>query len=292
MWLRTARLPFLVLIPAVMLQELACVWVTHGRIDPVQAALVFVGALAALVSVNALNEYQDFRSGLDALTQRTPFSGGSGTLVEHPELAKATLLLSGVSLAVCASIGLYFLWRVGPALLPIGLLGLAVVLTYTRWLTRHPWICLIAPGLGVGPVTVLGTHVALTGEYSLCALAASVVTFFLLNNLLLLNQFPDVEADRHAGRRHVLIAVGPRVAARVYAAMTALAYVSLVASVWFGLLPRGALLALLTAGLALPAVHRVLKSAEDVPALLPAMRLNVALNVLTPALMGLGMLVI
>ncbi len=48
-------------------------------------ALVLLGALAAHGAVNALNEYADYRSGLDLRTARTPFSGGSGTLVDHPQ---------------------------------------------------------------------------------------------------------------------------------------------------------------------------------------------------------------
>ena len=50
-----------------------------------------------------------------------------------------------------------------PLLLPIGLLGLVLVVSYTPWITRHPLLCLVAPGLGFGPVMVLGTLVALTG---------------------------------------------------------------------------------------------------------------------------------
>ena len=59
------RLPFLVLPPAcVALGAGTAVW-THGRINVLYLVLAFVGALAAHISVNALNEYYDFQSGLD-----------------------------------------------------------------------------------------------------------------------------------------------------------------------------------------------------------------------------------
>ena len=96
-WLGPARLPVLALTPACLLLGLACVQWTHGQLALREAALVLFGALAAHVSVNAFNEYLDFRSGLDALTERTPFSGGSGVLPTHPELAGLTLAM--VSLA-------------------------------------------------------------------------------------------------------------------------------------------------------------------------------------------------
>ena len=46
--------------------------------------LVLIGAVSAHISVNTFNEYFDFLSGLDAKTVKTPFSGGSGALVENP----------------------------------------------------------------------------------------------------------------------------------------------------------------------------------------------------------------
>src|SRR5690606_5293656 len=115
------------------------------------ALLVLLGALAAHVAVNALNEYGDFRSGLDLRTRRTTFSGGSGTLPSHPQWLVRALLLGLGALLTCAAIGLYFLLRqpqLLASLLPLGLAGLLLVLLYTPWLTRHPWLCLFAPGLG------------------------------------------------------------------------------------------------------------------------------------------------
>lgn len=289
-WLAPARLPFLVLTPACIALGVACVQRTHSTVDWLQAALVLLGALAAHVSVNAFNEYQDFRSGLDALTQRTPFSGGSGTLPQHPELATVTLAMAVVSLGTSMAVGLYFVLLRGPALLPLGLAGTVLVLAYTRWITCHPWLCLLAPGLGFGPLMVLGTQVALTGEYSAMAAWASLVPFFLVNDLLLLNQFPDAQADRQAGRRHLLVTAGPVRAARWYATLMALAFLSLLLGVLSGGLPRGALVGMLALVLAVPTVRDVQTHAQDVPQLLGAMGRNVALNLLTPVLVALGLL--
>lgn len=289
-WLGPARLPFLVLTPACIALGLACVHSTQGTLHLLDVTLVLLGALAAHISVNAFNEYQDFRSGLDAMTTPTPFSGGSGVLPAHPELAHLTLAMAVGSLAVSMGVGIYFVALRGMALLPLGLAGMTLVLAYTQWMTRHPLLCLVAPGLGFGPLMVMGTQVALTGDYSATAAAASLVPFFLVNNLLLLNQFPDTEADRQAGRRHLLVAYGAVVAARWYAALMVLAYASLVLGVLAGLLPTGALLGLLTLALAVPTVRDVRRHALDIERLLPAMGRNVLINLLTPVLMALGML--
>lgn len=290
LWLGPARLPFLVLTPACIVLGVACVQWTQGQVNLPQALLVLLGAVAAHISVNAFNEYQDFRSGLDALTQRTPFSGGSGVLPAHPELASSTLAMAVGCLATSIGVGLYFVALRGPALLPLGVAGVALVLIYTQWITRHPLLCLMAPGLGFGPLMILGTHVALTGEYSGTAAAASLVPFFLVNNLLLLNQFPDAEADRRVGRRHLLITSGPAIAARWYAGLSILAFVSIPLGVLLGLLPAGALLGVLGLALALPTLRDVLTHALDVERLLPAMGRNVLISLLTPLLMAIGML--
>lgn len=55
---------------------------------------------------------------------------------------------------------------------------------------------------------LLGTEVVLTGAMSWQGLALSVLPFCLANNLLLLNQFPDVEADQSVGRRTLPVLLG------------------------------------------------------------------------------------
>ena len=160
------RLPFLILPPACVLLGISTAVWTQGRINPLYTILAFVGAIAAHISVNALNEYSDFRSGLDLNTRRTPFSGGSGTLPANPGMARTALIIGLVTAALASLIGIYFLVVWGPALLPVGLLGLIVILTYTDLITRYPLLCLLAPGLGFGPLMVMGTDFVLTGEYS------------------------------------------------------------------------------------------------------------------------------
>ena len=82
------RLPFLALPPVCVLLGLGSAIWTQAEINWFHFVLVLIGALAAHISVNAFNEYFDFKSGLDATTSRTPFSGGSGRLQKNPELGK------------------------------------------------------------------------------------------------------------------------------------------------------------------------------------------------------------
>lgn len=283
------RVPFLALAPACVVLGLATAVWSSGTVNPWHFILALVGGVCAHVAVNALNEYSDFRTGLDYRTQRTAFSGGSGTLPKKPELAAQALKTGVGASGIVALVGLYFLWIWGWSILPLGVLGLVVIVAYTPWLTHSPILCLIAPGIGFGPLMVVGTDFALTGQYSLTALAASLVPFFLVSDLLLLNQFPDVEADRSVGRRHLPIAVGRRASSIVYGVFLLAAYLSIVAGVALGVLPAAGLLGLATLALAAPAALGAYRRADDVAGLKPVMAINVVVNLVTPLLVALGL---
>jgi len=111
--LKTARPAFLLLTPCCLSVAVAFAIYEGIEIDLVNLALIFTGALAAHVSVNMLNEYHDYKTGLDLQTQRTAFSGGSGTLPASPELAESVLFCGLLCLVFTALIGLYFLWTIG-----------------------------------------------------------------------------------------------------------------------------------------------------------------------------------
>ncbi len=285
------RVPFLILTPACVVLGLGTAVWTRGGVSPLHFVLALVGAIAAHISVNAFNEYFDFKSGLDLKTQRTPFSGGSGTLQEKPELSRQALATAIASLVIVCLVGVYFLWVRGPRLLPLGLVGVALLVIYTPWLAHDSLLCLIAPGLGFGSLMVVGTHFALTGEHSGTAFVASLVPFFLVSNLLLLNQFPDVEADRSVGRRNFPVAIGRKASSLIYGAFLLLAFVSIVVGVSLHYLPKASLLGLLALAAAIPAAVGAYRFADDTKKLVPYMGLNVLVNIATPVLVAIGLFV-
>lgn len=284
----TARLPFLALTLACLLLGLATVWRIGVPLDGVLLAKVVAGALCAHISVNMLNEYADFRSGLDATTRRTPFSGGSGALPAHPQWARAVLVAGLLALGVTLVVGWEVLQLRGWAILPIGLAGVLLVLLYTPWITRHPLLCLLAPGLGVGPLLVVGTHVALGGHNLSAALAAAWVPGCLASALLLLNQFPDREADRVVGRRNLVIVYGRPWAARLVLVLHGLAAAGLLVAVLLRWLPAPTLWGLAPLALAVPMGRWLLRYGDEPERLLPAMTLNVVVALATPLFMAVA----
>jgi 1,4-dihydroxy-2-naphthoate octaprenyltransferase len=285
------RLPFLVLTPAcVMLGAATAAW-SGSPLNFYYLALAFIGAVAAHISVNALNEYHDFASGLDFNTEPTPFSGGSGTLPKNPDKSHVALITGSISVTVTALIGVYFLHVKGFWLLPLGLLGLMTIVAYTKWLTKNPFLCLVAPGLGFGPLMVMGTDFVLTGTYSWTSFVASLVPFFLVSDLLLLNQFPDVEADKTVGRQHFPITIGRKASVSLYVTFLGSAYTTVIIGYIAGKLPLEGFLALGSIIFAIPTVRGVARFADDVPKLIPYMGRNVVVIILTPVLLAIGLFI-
>jgi len=245
--------------------------------------------------VNVFNEYQDWKSKLDETTKRTPFSGGSGTLQNHPELAKAALILGICATAATAGFGLYFVLSGRLLLLAVGGIGVLVVALYTPWIARNPIICLLAPGLGFGTCMVLGAHIAFGAPVTWGAFAASFVPFFLVNNLLLLNQFPDIEQDRAVGRKNIIIAYGNKTGVRVYGLFLLLCYIAIGIGAATSALPVWSLIGLGTLPIAVMAFSKASAFAAghdvDVEKLVPGLGMNVVINILTPVLVAVGIFI-
>ncbi|MCK5863597.1 MAG: prenyltransferase [Marinobacter adhaerens] len=286
---RASRPNFLILAPLCAGLGVALAWQQGASPALIDTLLVLIGALLAHAAVNLLNEYEDFISGLDLITRRTPFSGGSGALPEVPSAARQVLLAASGTLALVVAIGLYFLWLRGLPMLVLGAAGVVLVLTYTRWITRSPLICLLAPGLGFGPVMILGSLIALGARLDAAAVAASAISLLLVSELLLINQIPDADADRKVGRRHLVITMGQPAAARLAGLLLLGSYGLLGSAIWVGWLPTWTAIALAP----LPAaiwVSTRLRGALSSPAQLNTLLgINVAVLLATLALLICGL---
>jgi 1,4-dihydroxy-2-naphthoate octaprenyltransferase len=284
-WFLETRPQFLLL--SVVLAFLGnCIAWYDGYFRLRYALLAFLGLLLCHISVNVLNDYFDYRSGIDLEVRRTPFSGGSGIL-------PAALLKPGqvfwfglVSLLVAVPIGIYFVIARGWQLLPLLVVAAVCVLLYTPVLTRLRWPEW-APGVGLGALPVLGTYFVQTTAYTLPAVVASIPSGILVHNLLFLNEFPDAAADRKAGRKTLPIVIGKSKAWVVYSALTILVYLWVIGGVVAGKMPAFSLIALLTLPFAIKAIQGARKH-DEMSQLVPAMANNVLVVLLTQLLLGIG----
>lgn len=284
--LQTTRPPFLILTLACVFLGFSTSFSIQPSIDLWMAFLVLAGAVLAHIAVNTLNEYYDFKSGLDLKTEKTPFSGGSGALPKHPEAAGATLITGLISLMLVVLIGIYFILERGIPILPIGLIGILLIISYTPWINRSPLLCLLAPGTGFGILMVIGTHLVLTGEVSKSVWLVSLIPFFLTNNLLLLNQYPDIKADASAGRKTFPIAYGISNSNIVYALFITAPCLLILLLVVTATIPLPGVIALMSLLFAIVSLNGAIKHLSQIGEHPKYLASNVAAAVLTPLLLG------
>jgi 1,4-dihydroxy-2-naphthoate octaprenyltransferase len=279
-----ARAPFLLLPVALVVAGTGAA--AHvGLADLTRAGLALLGLVGVHIAVNALNEASDFRTGIDLKTQRTPFSGGSGTLpagLLSYRKAIATGLVGGI---IGIVVGVYFLTVVGERLVPILAVGALAAFGYSALLARG-YVGELFAGLGLGALPVVGTALVQTGSYESVAIAASLPAFFMTFNLLLLNEFPDEKADREGGRRNLLILMGRRKAAWLYALFGAFVPLSLAVGVLLSYLPPLALVACLPSLLLAKPIRWALTQPDE-PVPIPALGANVIWNLSTNTLLGI-----
>jgi 1,4-dihydroxy-2-naphthoate octaprenyltransferase len=278
-----ARLNFLVL-PFTLVASGAAASAWEGSFGWTPTLLALVGLLALHAAVNTLNETSDMRTGIDLMTRRTPFSGGSGTILSGAISLRAADVFGYACVAVGLLIGLWFLWTIGPILILFMASGLFLVIGYTPILARSG-LGELAAGLGLGALPVIGTALVQGGSVGPAAIAASVPAFFMTFNLLLLNEFPDTEADTIGGRKNLVLMLGRRRAAWVYAIAGLATPSSVVGAVLAGFLPAICLAAALPSlFLVRPLAWAFRRPEEPVP--IPSMAANVIWNLATNAVLA------
>jgi len=284
-WFLETRPQFLLLSVVLAFLGTSIAWY-DGAFHLGYALLAFVGLLLAHISVNVLNDYFDYRSGIDLETKRTPFSGGSGILPAALLKPRQVFWLGLGAFLLAIPIGIYFVIARGWLLLPLLLIAAICVLLYTPFMLKMRWPEW-APGVGLGTLPVLGAYFVQTGEYTLPALIAAIPSGILVHNLLLLNEFPETEADKKAGRKTLPITMGKAKASIVYSVLTVIVYLWIIGGVVAGRMPPFSLIALLTLPLAIKAIQGARKH-QEITRLMPAMGNNVLVVLLTQLLLGIG----
>ncbi|NMB76069.1 MAG: prenyltransferase [Myxococcales bacterium] len=285
-WLNQIRAPFLVLPVLLCLVGGALAW-RDGVLDVPRLLLCMLGTLLAHVAVNLFNEHSDHRTGIDFRTQRTPFSGGSGTLQAGLNTPRAVYLAAVGTLLAALAIGVYLALTSGPELFVLIVIGGLATVFYTTHLTRF-MLGELTAGICLGSFVVLGTYFAMAGRFTSEAVLLSVPPGILTALLLFLNEFPDAEADRSAGRRHLVIVLGHGKAARLYTAALAVMYLWIAAGVIAGLFPGMVAISLLTLPIAAIAVRQALFFGSDVKAMVPGLAANVLVVLGTDLLLAVG----
>lgn len=292
-WLAALRVKFFLAgIPPVILGFLVAYYET-GLFDAWLFTLTLIGIIAAMAGCYTFNEYYDYRSGVDVVIKPehvTPFNAGSRVLPSGLLRPRDIFLAGSIAWVVMVLIGLYLAMLRGALILVLMILGTIAALGYTappmKWAYRGLGELLI--GISYGPIITLGSYAVQTGGLGLQPLIASIMPGFLITNVIWINEFPDYEADKACGKKNMVVRLGRERASRIYVALFALAYISVVASVATGAMPLQCMLSLLTIPLAVRASLIALKKHSSPRELVPAMRDTVVIFVASTILLSAG----
>ncbi len=245
-----------------------------------RAGAAMVVSVAIQVATNYVNDYADGERGSDRNRVGPTRLVGSG-LASSGEVKRAALAAAGVSTGA----GLALAVAVGPELVGVGAASLAAGYFYTAGPRPYGYA-----GLGevfvfvfFGVVATAGSAYVQLDRLTLLALGVSVPVGLLATALLVANNLRDIPSDAAAGKRTLAVQVGDPLTRTLFVALVAGAFLALPV---LALARPGALLAALSAPLALAPVRRVLREAQGadlVPALEATGRLQLGFGVLLAA---------
>lgn len=287
-WLRAIRIRFLLASVIAVSNGLALAYWKYGLFDPLYAALTYAGVVFLHASVDLLNDYWDYKRGIDSATTRTKFSGGTGVLPEKILTPRAIYTAAIIFLILGIVIGAYFVAIRGITIAVI--LGFAVVAIYFYSTS------IVNSGLGElfvaikGTMIVLGTFYVQIALIEPAAIYVGAIVGLLSATVLLVNAFPDFEADRSKGRRTLVIVLGRRRASALFLAFVIAAYVLIAVGIPLGYTKIFSLASLASMPLVVKAITALRRDYETLRSLVSAMGATVTYSRITGFVLAASLL--
>ncbi len=288
-WLRVIRVRFLLASVIAVSVGLSINWWQNTSIDVFDSILIFAGVMALHASVDLLNDFWDFKRGIDTKTKRTKMSGGTGVLPEGL-LKPSSVYRAGVAFLIIGSvIGSYFVITDG---IIIGIiLGFAILSIYF-YSTK-----IVDSGLGEffvavkGSMIVIGAYFIQSGQITVESILGGIVVGVLSSLVLFIASFPDHDADKSKGRKTLVIAVGKQKAANFFWVFPLISYAAIIVGVAANLFPLMSLITLLSIPLIIKSGFGLKKNYDSVDELVPFMSLTLKFSRITGTLFVISFLV-
>ncbi len=287
-WLRVIRIRFLLSSVVAVSVGLAISWWHIGQIDILYSIMTIGGVVALHASVDLLNDYWDFKRGIDTQTQRTKMSGGTGVLPEGILQPKQVYRAGIGFLIIGAAIGSYFVIIDG---IIIGILLAFAVISIYFYSTK-----IVDSGLAEvfvaikGTMIVLGTYFIQTLEINIAIIMGGIFVGVLSSLVLFVTSFPDHDADKSKGRKTLVIALGKHDAVSVFWVFPIVAYSVIISGIIFEIFPIYCIFSFATIPLLIKAGRELKQNVNDVLGMIPAMSHTITFSRVTGALFVIGFL--
>ena len=242
-WLRAIRVKFLLASVIAVSLGLSLAWYSGHPIDILHAILTFAGVISLHASVDLLNDYWDFKRGIDTKTKRTKMSGGTGVLPEGLLTPKSVYIVGIAFLILGAIIGIYFVMIFGITIgLILGFAILSVIFYSTKivnWGLAEVFVTI------KGTLIIIGTYYIQSQSIDDFTILAGIVVGVLSSLVLFVTSIPDHDVDKEKGRRTLIIIFGKANAVKTFLIFPVLAYGIIIYGVVSGLFPIYSLIVLL-----------------------------------------------
>ena len=214
-WIEAMRLRTLpVSIAGVLIGTALALW--QGSFSMIPASLCLMFAVSAQIASNFANEYYDYRNGMDR-KGREGFRRGvtEGDITPQAMKSATFIMLSFAALTGCCMLFIGGWW-----LLPVGICILLAALAYSTGpypLSHHGLgDVTVVVFFGIVPVTL--TYWLQTGEWTEMPviLLTSAATGLLAANVLIVNNYRDMDDDRAVGKRTTAVIFGRKVMGYAY----------------------------------------------------------------------------
>ena len=257
--------------------------------------LTVAGIFCVEVAKNASGEIVDFDSGTDLAIseqERSPFSGGKRVLVDKLLSREQTWGIAAAFYLAAIAVGLLIVTYRDSRVLLFGITGMALAWYYHGGTVKLSYRGLgeIAVAIAYGPLIVCGAYFVQAGHLTAPLIHASMILGMLVAAFLWINQFPDYRADRAAGKKNLVVRLGPNTSAPIFVVLLMASYLWLLLAALHFPEAGGMLWGLIGACPAAFAAWRVMSSAENINELVPAQAACLASFVLMAAGSGLGYL--
>ncbi len=268
-WLRAIRIRFLLASVIAVSTGLAISWWAGNSITIFDAVLTFLGVLALHASVDLLNDYWDFKRGIDSKTVKTKMSGGSGVLPEGLLEPKQVYRVGIIFLIIGALIGTYFVITDG---IIIGIILAFAILSIYFYSTK-----IVNWGLAEVFVTIKGTLIVIgtcyiqTSQINESMVLGGIVVGVLSSFVLFITSFPDYDVDKAKGRKTLVISLGLKKSTTVFWLFPIIVYAITIVSIILNIFPVICIIIFLTAPLLIKSEKKLKTSYNKLSDLIPIM---------------------
>jgi 1,4-dihydroxy-2-naphthoate octaprenyltransferase len=291
-WIQAFRLHFVPtsIFPALLGSIIA--WSRFREFNFWYFFLVIVGVTVHHIGLNMIDDVFDYLHAVDRLhgEEKNPYTGGSGVLtggllpVHHVLSASIFCYLIGIVIAI------YLTIFVGWPVLIFVAIGVFSSVFYTMPPIRYGYrgfgeLSLL---INFGPVISLGAFYVQTRSIAWEPFIISLVPGFLMWSMIVINEIPDYEEDRMAGKLNLVARHGRRPGVMLYVVGFICAYVTILLSVLFRLTSSSVLLGLLTIPVAYNSYRILNENFMDKIKMAPANLATIKVHALTLIFLIIG----